>query len=183
MANRERFPHAVGVHAVAAEESLAVLGHPPDAAVIMTHRFPEDVRLLRLLMGSATRYIGVLGPRHRTDRLMIAAEIAQTPQTMSRLHAPIGLDLGAETPEEIALAILAEATAALHGYAGGKLRDKGGRIHEPARWGGNPASEIPRKTPKSEVRNPTQIPNPNSQIPKKIGHEAVRRDTKKRQIQ
>jgi xanthine/CO dehydrogenase XdhC/CoxF family maturation factor len=130
MATRQRFPEAMGVYAVPAEQSLAVLSHPPDAAVIMTHRYPEDVKLLRLLMDSSIEYIGVLGPRHRTDRMLWAAEVELTAEVNQRVHAPIGLDLGAETPEEIALAILAEATAVLRGYGGGKLRDKGGAIHE-----------------------------------------------------
>jgi xanthine dehydrogenase accessory factor len=130
MATAERFPGADGAYAVSAEESLAILPHPPDAAVVMTHRYPEDVKLLRVLMESPARYIGVLGPRHRTQRLLRAAEIEPTADGMERLHAPIGLDLGAETPEQIALAILAEATAVLNGYAGGKLKDKGGRIHK-----------------------------------------------------
>jgi xanthine/CO dehydrogenase XdhC/CoxF family maturation factor len=129
LATGERFPRAAGVYAVPAEESIAVLSHAPDAAVVMTHRYPEDVKLLRMLADSPVRYIGVLGPRHRTDRLLKAAEIEPTVELAQRLHAPIGLDLGAETPEQIALAILAEATAVLHGYAGGKLRDKGGAIH------------------------------------------------------
>jgi xanthine dehydrogenase accessory factor len=131
MATAERFPRAAAVHAVPTEESLAVLAHAPDAAVVMTHRYPEDVKLLRLLVSSPVRYIGVLGPRHRTERLLRAAEIERSLGLATRLHAPIGLDLGAETPEQIALAIVAEATAVLNGYAGGKLRDKGGRIHEP----------------------------------------------------
>ncbi len=141
MATAERFPQADGVYAVPAEESLAVLSHPPDAAVVMTHRYPEDVKLLRVLMGSTARYIGVLGPRHRTERLLRAAEIEPDAYGSERLHAPIGLDLGAETPEQIALAILAEATAVLNGYAGGKLRDKGGRIHEKS-IAGNSKDEI-----------------------------------------
>jgi xanthine dehydrogenase accessory factor len=130
MATQQRFPQAIGVHAVPAEQSLAALSHPADAAVIMTHRYAEDVKLLRLLVDSPINYIGVLGPRHRTDRMLRAAEIQLTAEVNERIHAPIGLDLGAEAPEEIALAILAEATAVLRGYGGGKLRDKGGPIHE-----------------------------------------------------
>jgi xanthine/CO dehydrogenase XdhC/CoxF family maturation factor len=150
LATAERFPRAEGVYAVDAEESLSVLPHPADAAVVMTHRYPEDVKLLRVLVKSAIRYIGVLGPRHRTDRLLRAAEIEMTADVMSRLHAPIGLDLGAETPEQIALAIIAEATAVLNGHAGGKLRDKRGPIHE--------QSETRGGNPNDEIRNSNEIP-------------------------
>jgi xanthine/CO dehydrogenase XdhC/CoxF family maturation factor len=156
MATPERFPNA-SVHAVAAEESLSVLSHPPDAAVIMTHRYPEDVKLLKLLADSAVRYIGVLGPRHRTERLLKATELTLTPDLASRLHAPIGLDLGADTPQQIALAILSEATAAMNGHAGGKLRDKKGRIHE----GVCPNSKF-------EARNSSEIPMTNDQSSKQI---------------
>jgi xanthine dehydrogenase accessory factor len=152
MATPERFGRAAGVYAVCAEESLAVLPHPPDAAVVMTHRFPEDIKLLRLLADSQAKYIGVLGPGHRTHRLLRAAGFEPGDDLNHRLHAPIGLDLGAETPEQIALAILAEATAVLNGYAGGKLRDKNGPIHEPISRCGALAINS-----KDEIRNSNQI--------------------------
>ena len=152
MATPDRFPRAQGVHAVPAEESLTVLRHPPDAAVIMTHRYPEDVKLLRLLVDSPVKYIGVLGPRHRTDRLLRAAEIDVTEAVLDRLHAPIGLDLGAETPDQIALAILAEATAVLNGYAGGKLKDKNGPIHDKKQPAENSYQELKIATPQRKRR-------------------------------
>ena len=128
LATADRFPQADGVYAVPPAETLTVLPHPPDAAVVMTHRYPEDVKLLAMLVESPAKYIGVLGPQKRTDRLLRSAGLDSS-VFGERLHAPVGLDLGAETPEEIALAILAEATAALHGRAGGRLRDSGGPIH------------------------------------------------------
>ena len=126
LANKDRFPQADAVYAVPPEQTLAALASPPDAVVIMTHRFPEDGKLLGMMLDSPAAYVGVLGPRHRTDRLLRAANVDSFP---TKLHAPVGLDLGSETPEEIALSILSEATAVLRGRVGGKLRDSEQPIH------------------------------------------------------
>jgi xanthine/CO dehydrogenase XdhC/CoxF family maturation factor len=89
----------------------------------MTHNFPRDVRILAGL-GHRPRYLGILGPRARTDELL--AEV----QSIARdVYAPVGLDLGAESPEEIALAIVAEIQAVVRGAAAGFLRDRRGPIH------------------------------------------------------
>ena len=98
-----------------------------DAAVVMTHNYPRDVEILRALLASPIRYIGLLGPRSRGDELL--AEVGATRD--SRIYSPVGLDLGAETPEEIALSIVAEIQAVLNGRSGGALRDLDAPIHEP----------------------------------------------------
>ena len=94
--------------------------HPEDAAVVMTHSFEQDSKILACLLSLKTRpaYIGVLGPQRRTRELLIetghllnlpASSIApQADRWLDQLHAPTGLDLGAESPETIALSILAE---------------------------------------------------------------------------
>lgn len=83
-------------------------------AVVMGHHYEQDRDVLGALLRTAVDYIGVLGPRQRTDR-MLAECAAQgsplTPASLARVHAPVGLRLGAETPAEIALAIVAEAQA------------------------------------------------------------------------
>lgn len=104
-------------------------------AVVMSHSADRDREALAMLLPSKVGYLGVLGPRRRTDRLL--AELARTgarlgPRERERLHAPVGLDLGAETPDEVALAIVAEAQAALSGAGAGALRDRGGAIHAPS---------------------------------------------------
>jgi xanthine/CO dehydrogenase XdhC/CoxF family maturation factor len=74
-----------------------------DAAVVMTHNFARDAEVLRQLLASQIQYIGLLGPKARGEELL--AEVGASRE--ARLHSPIGLDLGGETPEEIALSIVA----------------------------------------------------------------------------
>jgi xanthine dehydrogenase accessory factor len=64
----------------------------------------------------------VLGPRVRTDRLLAELSPAPTPAQLDKLHAPVGLDIGAEGPEEVALSIVTELRAVLADREGGKLR-------------------------------------------------------------
>src|SRR5207248_2370833 len=92
-----------------------------------------DLRLLEQLLPSPVRYLGLLGPKSRSERLLqelAQAGIVPTKAQRRRLYAPVGLDLGAETPEEIALAILAEIRAVIAGRSGGLLRDRPVPIHE-----------------------------------------------------
>ncbi len=96
-----------------------------DAAVVMTHNFPRDVEILRALLASRIRYIGVLGPRSRGDELL--AELGASRD--SRIFSPVGLDLGAETPEEIALSIVSEIQAVLGGGSARSLRERETAIH------------------------------------------------------
>jgi len=98
--------------------------HRP-AAVVMAHNFARDREALAMLLDSRARYIGVLGPRERTARMLEDIGVAGD----ARVHAPVGLDLGADTPQEIALAIVSEIQAAFANGSGGNLRDRRGRIH------------------------------------------------------
>jgi xanthine dehydrogenase accessory factor len=132
LVNRERFPLADELHVLPARElaanhstpqsALANL-HSQDAAVVMTHSFEQDSRVLASLLALKVRltYIGVLGPQRRTRELLAEAarllglrsdpdfsEIATVDNWLAELHAPTGLDLGAESPETIALSIVAE---------------------------------------------------------------------------
>ncbi|MDQ2746372.1 MAG: XdhC family protein, partial [Acidobacteriota bacterium] len=76
-------------------------------AVIMTHNYERDRNILRRLLHSKCVYIGALGPKKRAENLL--AEIGETfsDEQLKRLYAPVGLDIGADTPEEIALAVVA----------------------------------------------------------------------------
>lgn len=98
-----------------------------DAAVVMTHNFPRDVELLPRLMQSQVAYIGLLGPRSRGDELFAEANVTRD----ARVHSPIGLDLGGETPEEIALSIVAEIQSVLNRRSARALRALNQPIHEP----------------------------------------------------
>lgn len=113
----------------------AALGRLDDrtAVVVMTHNYARDVALLGELLRSRARYIGILGPRSRTDRIIAdlrAAGNEPSPAALMRLHAPVGLDLGAETPAEVALSIAAEVRAVFSGRTGGALRERKGPIHD-----------------------------------------------------
>jgi xanthine/CO dehydrogenase XdhC/CoxF family maturation factor len=126
---KQRF---VSAHAVICAQSTNELAHaaeldPDAAAVVMTHNLRRDAAILRNLLKRPPRYVGVLGPRHRTARLL--AINGWESNAGQRLFAPVGLDLGAEAPEQIALSILAEIQSALSGRAGGPLRDRTGSIH------------------------------------------------------
>jgi len=100
--------------------------------VMMTHNYLHDLELLKTLLSSPAPYIGCLGPRRRTERLLqeLSIDDELIPEvSLDRLHAPVGLDIGAETSEEISLSIVAEIKATLAGRNGGLLRSRKGTIH------------------------------------------------------
>lgn len=89
-----------------------------DLAVLLTHSYEQDWALLLALLPLELKYLGILGPKHRTLRLLgeVAPLLGWTvEQCLHRLHTPIGLDLGAREPASIALAIVAELQAVLAG--------------------------------------------------------------------
>ncbi len=137
--NHDRFPGAAGFVDVAPLEIAEAIG--PDertAVVLMSHNYLRDGEHLRsLAVAGIARlgYLGILGPRGRTRKLVaeLAADgVDLTDADRARLHAPAGLDLGAEEPEEVAAAIVAEILAAERGHSGRPLRDTGGAIHDAA---------------------------------------------------
>jgi xanthine/CO dehydrogenase XdhC/CoxF family maturation factor len=104
------------------------------AAIVMTHHYPDDLELLRLLLPCPLGYLGILGARARTRQLLddlAKSDPAITDQQLLRLHHPIGLDIGGDAPEEVALSIVAEIQAVIHGRTGGFLRGRAGAIHQP----------------------------------------------------
>jgi xanthine/CO dehydrogenase XdhC/CoxF family maturation factor len=122
----ERFPAASRLLLRRAEEGLASLpAGPRDFAVVKTHSFAQDREWTRQLLASGLAYIGLLGPRAR------AAEISRQlgASDSGRLHGPVGLDLGAEGPEQVAVAIVAELLALRSGREPLPLREKEGAIH------------------------------------------------------
>jgi xanthine dehydrogenase accessory factor len=131
----ERFPEAAGFVHVEAPEHVAKVA-PVDArthVVVLTHNFLRDKEYLRSLLGSPASFIAMLGPAARTERMLMELRdegVAVTDSDRDRIHAPAGLDLGAEGPEEIAQAIVAEIIAAKRGRAGGFLRERPGPIHD-----------------------------------------------------
>jgi xanthine/CO dehydrogenase XdhC/CoxF family maturation factor len=132
-ATPERFPEADIVIVARPEDAPARLALGADTlAVIMTHHYRHDLPLLRALLPRPLAYLGLLGPRKRAEKILsdLAAEgFVATPEMRSRLHAPVGLDLGADDPEGVALAILAEMKAVLAGRDARPLRERQRPIH------------------------------------------------------
>ncbi|MDB4957164.1 MAG: hypothetical protein JWO36_4733 [Myxococcales bacterium] len=116
--------------AISTGGNLAELATMIDATdsyvVIMHHQLAADRAALAMTLASRAHYIGVLGPARRTRDLL--GELGADPDD-PRLHAPIGLDVGAETPEQIALAIVGEAQAVMRRTRGGMLRDRARALH------------------------------------------------------
>jgi xanthine dehydrogenase accessory factor len=135
-ASRTRFPRANEVLLCRPEEACDQVPLVSDTiAVVMTHNYRADLQLLELLLPSPVRYVGLLGPKKRSQRLLRELEDAGMNLTLAqrrKLHAPVGLDIGADTSDEIALAIVAEIKAVLSGRAGGLLRERRTPIHERA---------------------------------------------------
>jgi xanthine/CO dehydrogenase XdhC/CoxF family maturation factor len=142
LATRERFPLADKVSVLQTQDEPArshpafTAIQPHDAAVILTHSFEQDSRILAALLALDKRpaYIGVLGPQRRTRELLVeAARLLNLPAApantiwidrwLEQLHAPMGLDLGAESPETIAFSILAEIQQSLTTATAHPLRE------------------------------------------------------------
>ncbi|HEX6180335.1 MAG TPA: XdhC/CoxI family protein [Chitinophagaceae bacterium] len=132
-ANKQRFSKAYQV----------IVGKPGDVIaqinidertfiVLMTHNYNYDLAMLELLLQRKCRYIGTLGPGKRLQRLLNELEqngVVISEEQRNAIHGPIGLDIGAEGAEEIALSILAEIKAVLAGRQGSFLRDRPDVIH------------------------------------------------------
>jgi xanthine/CO dehydrogenase XdhC/CoxF family maturation factor len=128
-----RFPAADKVvHGGSEEIERDVNGCVRTAILIMTHNYSRDLEYLRRSIVSDVEYIGLLGPKQRTLRLLQELKtegVVYTSEQFARLHAPVGLDIGAESEQEIALSVVSEVQAAMSARRGGFLRDKNGPIH------------------------------------------------------
>jgi xanthine dehydrogenase accessory factor len=116
-ANAERFPTATEI---VVEDIPSWIGRatiPPHAyAVIVTRGHTNDLEALRALAPRELRYLGLIGSRAKVARIYDAlVDDQMPPEVLQRVHAPIGLDIGAVTPQEIAVSILAELIAVKHG--------------------------------------------------------------------
>jgi len=125
----ERFAGATlhGVEPAAAAD--AVDAGEWTAVVIMSHDYLRDGAFLGSFIGRGVPYLGILGPRDRTDRLLEELESAPSAADLAAIHAPAGLDIGADGAEEVATAIIGEILAVLRGRAGSPLRERSGPIH------------------------------------------------------
>jgi xanthine dehydrogenase accessory factor len=121
-ANRERFPHAVEVVVEDVPSWIARASLPPHAyAVIVTRGHTNDLEALRALAPRELRYLGLIGSRAKVARIYEQlVEDKMSADALKHVHAPIGLDIGAVTPQEIAVSILAELIAVKHGKMAGR---------------------------------------------------------------
>jgi len=118
-ANAERFPTATEIVVDDIPQWIARAAIPAHAyAVIVTRGHTNDLEALRALAPRELRYLGLIGSRAKVARIYEAlVDDNVTPELLQRVHAPIGLDIGAVTPQEIAVSILAELIAVKHGKA------------------------------------------------------------------
>jgi xanthine dehydrogenase accessory factor len=125
LARQERFPAAAQVLATSPARLKSLHVSSNDAVVLMTHSYEQDRELLAALLPIAPLYFGLLGARHRSSLLVSEAAILcglPLATCCERIFAPVGLDLGGDGPEAIALAVLAEAHARCMGRLGASRR-------------------------------------------------------------
>jgi len=128
-ARTERFPGAGRVVGLPTCDPLLEVDIDTETAVVMmTHNYPLDALLLPRILPLRPRYLGLLGPRARGDRLFSELGLKQP----GFMHAPAGLDTGCDSPEAIALSIVAEIQAETNSRAGGKLKHRQEPIHTAA---------------------------------------------------
>ncbi|MBC7783571.1 MAG: XdhC family protein [Burkholderiales bacterium] len=126
----ERLRRAHRIIVTGSEAPTAGVEIPRDAAVVvMTHNIARDRAILANLH-TRPAYLGILGPTHRTERILDGLTFRIDDQSV---YAPVGLDIGAQAPQEIALSIIAEITAWRTGRSGGPLRERDGPIHTAGR--------------------------------------------------
>ena len=129
----ERFPQAkqlIRTHPNGFENKV-ILG-PRSYAIIMNHHLERDKESLKFLLNTPAPYIGVLGPRKRYNDMLDAMKeegFEPSEKELERVRNPIGVDVGADTPEEIAVSVMSELLAVRGGYQAGFLHNRSGRIH------------------------------------------------------
>jgi xanthine dehydrogenase accessory factor len=138
-ATRERFPDAREIHALEFDDALQKLDpNETSYIVIVTRGHRDDMRILRWAVQTRARYVGMIGSRRKVIEIFKTLQSEGLPAHLfDRVHAPIGLDIGAITPEEIAVAITAELIA---------IRRKSGAELPHMRWSGS----VPKETFKED---------------------------------
>jgi xanthine/CO dehydrogenase XdhC/CoxF family maturation factor len=132
-ASTRRYPGASVVECADAAklaECVTLTSHT--AGVVMSHNLTRDTDYVQSLLDSCVAYIGVLGPRARTERMLadLTARKGGTLPNGERIYAPVGMDIGGDGPDAIALAIIAEISAVTANRDGGHLRDRRGPLHQ-----------------------------------------------------
>jgi len=128
----DRFPTAaVLIHSAGDELDNALSLDAECYAVVMNHNFADDQAYVRALLKTPVGYVGMLGPRQRTERILrnLAAE---GPIDEGRVYGPVGLDIGTDGAEQVALAVVAEILAVRSGRRTRSLRERRAAIHAPS---------------------------------------------------
>jgi xanthine dehydrogenase accessory factor len=132
-ATKTRFPQAKQVLILKPEQWLENIRVDDQTYfVLMTHNYKYDLALLKLLLETNGNYIGILGPKTKLNRMLDDLNVEGinvSEEQLKRIYGPIGLDIGAETSEEIALSIIAEIKAVMARKNGTSLKYKTGKIH------------------------------------------------------
>lgn len=129
-ASAERLPNADEISVSSSEDlSEDFFQDENSVAVIMTHNYERDRNILRRLLHSKCKYVGALGPKKRTEKLLEEIGENFSAEQLAKLHAPVGLDIGADSPESIALSIVSEIQSVLSNRRGGFLREREGSIY------------------------------------------------------
>jgi xanthine dehydrogenase accessory factor len=132
-ATRERFQDADEVISLWPGEAFEQLGgiDPATSIIALAHDPKLDDAALVAALRSPAAFVGAMGSRRaQSKRRARLLDYGLHPEDLDRLSAPVGLDLGASSPQETALSILAEVVAVRHGHRGGRLAERNGRIHE-----------------------------------------------------
>jgi xanthine/CO dehydrogenase XdhC/CoxF family maturation factor len=130
-ATPERFPRAERVESLPAEQvALAVEWDDRTVAVAMTHHYRFDLPVLKTLLPLNLPFFGLLGPKARGERLLRDAGFDSSHRHTATFHNPVGLDLGGDGPEAVALSILAEIHARVNERDARPLRDRNRSIHD-----------------------------------------------------
>lgn len=140
---RERFPRADRLEPLDRPGEAAARVEPDErtSVIVMSHQYLQDLEYLRVFAPVPRAYLGLLGPTRRRDRLVDDLASQGVDVDVARLHAPAGLDIGAEGPEQIAAAVIAEALAVHHDRPGTPLRNRQAPIHDrPSRAASAPAT-------------------------------------------
>lgn len=130
---RENFPDAEKVINTTPEAFDSSYPDHQTAIVLMNHSYVKDLHYLMVLQHSNFAYLGVLGPEKRRERLfgdLMEKSPDLDPVFLEKIHGPAGLDIGAETPEEIAVSVVAEILAVVRKREGTFLKNRSGSIHQ-----------------------------------------------------
>jgi len=131
LATTQRFPSAMKIITGSGDEVVEQLETDINtAALLMTHNFEYEAQVLEDLMPMGLPYVGILGPKKKSEKLIEKLVNKGITVNQATIYSPMGLDIGAEGSEEIALSILAEVKAVLAKKQATFLRNKIGPIHE-----------------------------------------------------